>query len=49
MVKAIGVCRNEYSESMDRLYMDEYDKTREGKGDQVPIELRSQHEDDKCR
>jgi hypothetical protein len=31
MVKAIGVCRNEYSESMDRLYMDEYDKTRERK------------------
>jgi CHASE3 domain sensor protein len=33
---------------MDRLYMDEYDEGRE-KGDQVLIELRSQHEDDKCR
>jgi hypothetical protein len=28
--------------------MDEYDEGRE-KGDQVLIELRSQHEDDKCR
>jgi hypothetical protein len=33
---------------MDRLYIDEFDERRE-KGDQVPIELRSQHEDDKSR
>jgi hypothetical protein len=30
-VKAVGVGQNEYDESMDRLYMDEYDKTREEK------------------
>jgi hypothetical protein len=31
IVKAIGVCRDEYSESMDRLYMDEFDERRERK------------------
>jgi hypothetical protein len=31
MVKTVGVCRDEYSENMDRLYMDEYDKIREKK------------------
>jgi hypothetical protein len=31
MIEAIGVCWEEYSESMDRLYMDKYDKIREEK------------------
>jgi hypothetical protein len=31
MVKAVGVWRDEYDESLDRLYMDEYDKIREEK------------------
>jgi hypothetical protein len=31
MVKAVGVYQDEYSESMDRLYMDEFDERRERK------------------
>jgi hypothetical protein len=31
MVKAIGVWQDKYNESMDRLYMDEYNKIREEK------------------
>jgi hypothetical protein len=31
MVKTVGVGRDEYSESMDRLYMDEFDERRERK------------------
>jgi hypothetical protein len=29
MVKTVGVCRDKYSESMDRLYKDEFDERRE--------------------
>jgi hypothetical protein len=31
MVKTVGVWRDKHDESMDRLYMDEYDKIREEK------------------
>jgi hypothetical protein len=31
MVKIIGVWQDEYNESLDRLYMDEYDKIIEEK------------------
>jgi hypothetical protein len=48
VVKAIGVWRDEYDEIMDIIYRWVGREKRE-KGDQVLIELRSQHEDDKCR
>jgi hypothetical protein len=31
MVKTVGVCRDGYSESMDRLYIDEFNERRERK------------------
>jgi hypothetical protein len=49
MVKTVIVWRDKHDESMDRLYMDDFDERRERKAINFSKSWDHNHEDDKCR